>query len=445
MKKAIITALTFAMLHPCIGCSSSHNEIDPTPQPQERSAASDMVIYEANPRIFATDNAFAAIEANLEHIKELGTTVLWLMPVNEPGVKKSVNSPYCIKDYKALNARYGTKDELKSLVKAAHAKGMKVILDWVANHTSWDHAWITEHPEWYTQDAGGNIVQPQEQPWADVADLNFDNQAMQEAMIDAMKYWVTETGIDGYRLDYAEGVPDAFWKKAITELRKLDKGLLMLAEGGKVSLMSSGFDLLYGWGFHGRLKDLYAGKSSLESLYTMNTNELEGMPEGTMRLRYSTNHDQASEVSPIACYGGERGAMSAFVIATLLEGVPLIYSSQEAAYPSKLNFFNYKAIDLKSNKPFYQEMAQVVKAYKATAKARGGELKVYNTGNVASFYRKNGEHAMFVMVNTTDATVQVKVPMERSGETMNDALTGERVKLPVSVTLNPYQYYIYQK
>lgn len=445
MKKAIITALTFAMLHPCIGCSSSHNEIDPTPQPQERSAASDMVIYEANPRIFATDNAFAAIEANLEHIKELGTTVLWLMPVNEPGVKKSVNSPYCIKDYKALNARYGTKDELKSLVKAAHTKGMKVILDWVANHTSWDHAWITEHPEWYTQDAGGNIVQPQEQPWADVADLNFDNQAMQEAMIDAMKYWITEAGIDGYRLDYAEGVPDAFWKKAITELRKLDKELLMLAEGGKVSLMSSGFDLLYGWGFHGRLKDLYAGKSSLESLYAMNKTELEGMPEGTMRLRYSTNHDQASEVSPIACYGGERGAMSAFVIATLLEGVPLIYSSQEAAYPSKLNFFNYRAIDLKSNKPFYQEMAQVVKAYKATAKARGGELKVYNTGNVVSFYRKNGEHAMFVMVNTTDATVQVKVPMERSGETMNDALTGERVKLPVSVTLNPYQYYIYQK
>lgn len=110
---------------------------------------------------------------------------------------------------------------------------MKVILDWVANHTSWDNAWVTEHPDWYTQDANGNVVQPQEQPWADVADLNFDNETMQQAMIDAMKYWVTEIGIDGYRCDYAEGVPDAFWKKAIAELRTLDNNLLMLAEGGK--------------------------------------------------------------------------------------------------------------------------------------------------------------------------------------------------------------------
>ena len=122
---------------------------------------------------------------------------------------------------------------MKELVDAAHAKGMKVILDWVANHTSWDNAWVTEHPDWYTQDANGNVVQPQEQPWADVADLNFDNEIMQQAMIDAMKYWVTEIGIDGYRCDYAEGVPDAFWKKAIAELRTLDNNLLMLAEGGK--------------------------------------------------------------------------------------------------------------------------------------------------------------------------------------------------------------------
>ncbi len=445
MKKGIITVLTFAMLHPCIGCSDTHNDMEPFSQPQKSREVSDMVIYEANPRIFSVDNAFEAIEANLEHIENLGTTVLWLMPVNEPGVKKSINSPYCIKDYKKLNARYGTKEQLRSLVEAAHTRGMKVILDWVANHTSWDNAWITEHPEWYTQDAAGNIVQPQEQPWADVADLNFDNEAMQEAMIDAMKYWVTEVGIDGYRLDYAEGVPDAFWKKAIMALRELNKDLFMLAEGGQASLMSSGFDLLYGWGFHGRLKDFYAGKTSLEDLYAMNKSEMEGMPEGTMRLRYSTNHDQAAEVSPIECYGGERGAMSAFVISTLLEGVPLIYSSQEAAYPSKLNFFDYKTVDLKANNAFYQEMAEIVKVYKATNNVRGGELKIYNTGNIVSFYRKSGEQGMLVMVNPTDSPVQVKVPIERSGDTMSDAITGEKMKLPVAMTLKPYQYFIYKK
>ena len=344
MKKVIIATLLFTMLHSCMGCSDSQSDMEPIPVPQEEYMASDMVIYEANPRIFAEENAFSAIKAELDRIQSLGTTVLWLMPVNEPGVLKSVNSPYCIKDYKKLNTRYGTKKDLKELVDAAHAKGMKVILDWVANHTSWDNAWVTEHPDWYTQDANGNVVQPQEQPWADVADLNFDNETMQQAMIDAMKYWVTEIGIDGYRCDYAEGVPDAFWKKAIAELRTLDNNLLMLAEGGKTSLMNNGFNLLYGWNFHSKLKDYYAGKCSLTDLYAMNTSELEGMPKGTLRLRYSTNHDQASEASPIECYGGERGAMSAFVLTTMLEGIPLIYSSQEVAYPRSLNFFNYGEI-----------------------------------------------------------------------------------------------------
>lgn len=160
MKKVIIATLLFTMLHSCMGCSDSQSDMEPIPVPQEEYMASDMVIYEANPRIFAEENAFSAIKAELDRIQSLGTTVLWLMPVNEPGVLKSVNSPYCIKDYKKLNTRYGTKKDLKELVDAAHAKGMKVILDWVANHTSWDNAWVTEHPDWYTQDANGNVVQP---------------------------------------------------------------------------------------------------------------------------------------------------------------------------------------------------------------------------------------------------------------------------------------------
>lgn len=304
---------------------------------------------------------------------------------------------------------------------------------------------MTEHPDWYTQDANGNVVQPQEQPWADVADLNFDNETMQQAMIDAMKYWVTEIGIDGYRCDYAEGVPDAFWKKAIAELRTLDNNLLMLAEGGKTSLMNNGFNLLYGWNFHSKLKDYYAGKCSLTDLYAMNTSELEGMPKGTLRLRYSTNHDQASEASPIECYGGERGAMSAFVLTTMLEGIPLIYSSQEVAYPRSLNFFNYGVIDLKSNEVFAQEMAEIIRAYKATSSVRGGELEVYTTGDVASFYRAAGSHGMLVMVNTANESVQVKVPMEHAGKTMTDVIAGVDVELPTVMTMEPYQYFIYQQ
>lgn len=445
MKHFVYSLMTVMMLCSCTGCSNEEGEPGSSSLPDSRYETSDMVIYEANPRIFATEHAFAAIEAGLDDIQELGTTVLWLMPIQEPGVEKSVNSPYCIRNYKELNARYGTLQDLKSLVNAAHAKGMKVILDWVANHTAWDHAWVTEHPDWYTQDAAGNVVSPPEQSWADVADLNYGNEAMQEAMIDAMKYWVTETGIDGYRCDYAEGVPETFWSKAIAALRTLDANLLMLAEGGKSSLTACGFDMVYGWDFHSRLKSLYSGTSSLTDLYTMNKEELSDMADSTLRLRYSTNHDQASEVSPVQCYGGKRGAMSAFVLATMLEGVPLIYSSQEAAYPQALNFFNYQPIDLKADEAFRQEMTQVIAAYKATKKVRGGELKTYSTGQVASFYRQAGEHGILVMVNVTSENQQVKVPMEHAGTEMTQLITGERTTLPVSLTLSPYQYVIYQK
>lgn len=209
--------------------------------------------------------------------------------------------------------------------------------------------------------------------------------------------------------------------------------------------MNNGFNLLYGWNFHSKLKDYYAGKCSLTDLYAMNTSELEGMPKGTLRLRYSTNHDQASEASPIECYGGERGAMSAFVLTTMLEGIPLIYSSQEVAYPRSLNFFNYGVIDLKSNEVFAQEMAEIIRAYKATSSVRGGELEVYTTGDAASFYRAAGSHGMLVMVNTANESVQVKVPMEHAGKTMTDVIAGVDVELPTVMTMEPYQYFIYQQ
>lgn len=447
IKHLILCCLTAtALLYSCTGCSSgTDEEVQPLPEESGKYTASDRVIYEANPRLFASEKAFDAIRQQLDHIQGLGTSVLWLMPVQTPGVKKSVNSPYCIKDYKGLNEHYGTLDELKLLVRAAHDKGMKVILDWVANHTSWDHAWIEAHPDWYTKDANGNITSPLEQNWSDVADLNYSNTAMQEAMIEAMTYWVKEVGIDGYRCDYAEGVPDAFWKQAITTLRSINQELIMLAEGSKTSLMADGFDLMYGWNFHTRLKELYNGQASIEALYQTNENELSGMPKGTLRLRYSTNHDQASESSPIQCYQGKLGALSAFVLATMLDGVPLIYSSQEAAYGQKVNFFNYTPIVLDADGDFYQATAAIISAYKQSKGVRGGELMTYSTGQVATFYRKAEGHGLLVMVNTSNETVQAKVPIEHAGSAMTDLISREQITLPTVLTLEAYQYIICMK
>ena len=196
-------------------------------------------IYQVNLKLYGNSGAFGKVQARLDEIKALGTDILYLMPVYAegktvlPGMpgNNPFGSPYCIKNYKEVNSLYGTLDELKALVNAAKAKGMKVMFDWVANHTSWDNVWLTEHPEWYEHKADGSIAWPtKDGEWKDVAQLDFGKKELWAAMEDALQYWVTEVGIDGYRCDYAHGVRDDFWKEAIGKLKALKPGFIMLAE-----------------------------------------------------------------------------------------------------------------------------------------------------------------------------------------------------------------------
>ncbi|MFN5311437.1 MAG: alpha-amylase family glycosyl hydrolase, partial [Flavobacteriales bacterium] len=204
-------------------------------------------IYEVNLRAQSSEGNLQGVISKLQHIKDLGTNLIWLMPIYEQGITNSVNSPYCIKDYTKVSPEYGTLSDLRALTDQAHALGMAVIMDWVANHTSWDHPWITEHPEWYSKNSAGQIIIPPGTNWNDVADLNFDQAAMRKAQIDAMKYWVLEANVDGFRCDYADGVPYTFWQDAITQLRALpNRDLLMLAEGTRTDHYQAGFDLTYG-------------------------------------------------------------------------------------------------------------------------------------------------------------------------------------------------------
>lgn len=239
MKKYIFIVSLLCLLAACTGKRQGEAAVEVAALP----AVEDVVMYQVNPRVFAPEKSFKAVERRLDSIQALGINVVWFMPINEVGQEKSVNSPYCVKDYKGVNPEFGTLDEFKALVATCHQKGMNVIIDWVANHTSWDNAWIA-NKEWYTQDEAGNIIFPAGTGWKDVADLNFDNQEMRLAMIEAMKFWVTEIGIDGFRCDAADFVPFDFWKQALDSLRAIpDRSLLMLAEGKRRDHFEAGFDM----------------------------------------------------------------------------------------------------------------------------------------------------------------------------------------------------------
>lgn len=443
-SKVIFISILAALSLSAVSCGNDIKPEGPDTGKEDLVLApgNSMVIYEANPKVFASSDALKAIEGRLDEIQDLGVNVIWLMPIQQQGSKNAVGSPYCIRDFKSVNSSYGTLESLKSLVSKAHSMDMKVILDWIANHSSWDNNWITEHPDWYTKDANGNIISPAGMGWNDVADLNFNSKEMRAAMIDAMTYWVKEADIDGFRCDYADGVPADFWKEALDAVKTIDQDAVLLAEASDEKLLDCGFQMLYGWDFQSKLVDVFAGKRTVEKLYESHKGEYKNLAEGKDRLRFSTNHDKAmNEASPITMYKGERGAMAAFVIAAYMGGIPLIYSSQEIGYAKTLSFFNNTILDWNSNPSYTEEYQKVMRAYTESVEARGGEMTLYNTGNLVTIYYQGG---LMVTVNTTGADVQVKTPMERSGDKAVDMMTGKQENIPSALSLGGYEYKIWK-
>lgn len=443
--KNLLYFILTAFILGAVSCSDkAGDENKPVRDPNEKPDAS-YVFYEANPRVFATSNQLNAISARLEDIKDLGVDVIWLMPICEQGQKKAIGSPYCIKDYKKVHPQYGTLEDLKNLVSKAHGLGMKVVMDWIANHTSWDNPWL-ENEGWHSTDASGNVISPPGFNWTDVADLNFNNADMRAAMKDAMAYWVTEAGVDGFRCDYAEGVPQDFWTDALAYLRTLDEDIILLAEGDKSWLYEAGFDIMYAWSFPSALEKVFKGNSGAASIFDAFNNDMKNVPEGKSRMRYIINHDTASENSPISLYGGERGAMAAFVMATMLEGCPLIYSSQEIGYSKSLSFFSNNVMNWDSNKAYTDEYIKVMAAFNSTRDVRVKDPVFANTGNVAKMTYKNSVgDVLVVMINTKNEAATVKVPLDIVGKKVTDLMSGNTVTPEASIDMEPYEYFIYRK
>lgn len=411
MKKLRILFFAAAAIAAAASCKDDKERVIQVYEPVKASVASPAsdaqrhIFYEANPKCFAATGQLEAIDRHIPEINSYHCDVLWLMPIHPVGTLNAFGSPYCVKDYKAIRPEIATMDEFTGFLSQLHSDPeKKIILDWVANHTAWDHPWVTEHPDWYTKDGQGNIVYPE--TWTDVADLNYASQDLRAAMIDAMKFWV-EKGVDGFRCDYAHGVPDDFWTDAIAQLRAVKPGLLMLAESDYERLYDDGFDVIFSRALKAGLVNLFGGKIRPEAfLNDVYLPAVENIPAGKTKLFFTTNHDDASEISPVKQFPGEEASLSAFVLAAALNSSLLIYSSQEIGYPDKLNFFTSPVLDWDSNWAYTTKLKDAMGTLSGFHRDRGFRTYV-STSSIWVVY-DNG----YVAVNVTGEKVKVQIPAE---------------------------------
>ena len=402
-------------------------------------------IYEVNLRAQSSEGTLQGVISKLQHIKSLGTNVIWLMPIYEEGSVNSVGSPYCIKDYTKINPEYGTLSDLRALTDQAHALGMAVILDWVANHTSWDHPWISAHPEWYSQNANGQIIIPPGTNWNDVADLNFNQAAMRAEQIADMKYWILEANVDGFRCDYADGVPFDFWSEAISALKSLNKrDVLMLAEGARSDHYQAGFDLTYSWNYYTSLKNVWAGSAS-SALTTTHQVELAALPSGKGKVRFTTNHDQSAwEASPMTLFNGKNGAIAASVANLFSGGTPLLYTGQEVGKTGTTPFFSNSSINWSANADMLAAYQKIYEVYNNYPAARVNNYSIYQLSNDLICWKKtSGNQSLLVLINVRNTTINVNLPPALNGTFLN-LISNQNEAVSNALSLTPYAYRIYQ-
>lgn len=409
-------------------------------------------IYEVNIRQYTIEGTFRAFEKHLPRLKQLGADILWLMPIHPIGEKNRkgiLGSYYSVKDYKEINPEFGTIDDFKSLVNEIHKMGMYVIIDWVANHTAWDHLWMKEHPEFYTKDSAGNIISPVPD-WTDVADLNYENKNLWSEMISALKFWVEECNIDGYRCDVAGMVPIEFWTEARTELEKIKK-VFMLAEWETPEIHRV-FDMSYDWTLHKIMNGIAKKEKTVNDLISHIIKDNEEYPADAFRMQFTSNHDENSwngtEYERLG-----NGAEAFAVLTCLIPGMPLIYTGQEAGNQKRLSFFNKDSIEWKDHKMFdvYSKLSKLKKDNKALYNgAKGGALillPIPDKENIFSFCRISGDDKIVAVFNLSDSICEFEIISEVLQGSYKNFLTGkpETFSSKKSFKLNPWEYRVYIK
>ncbi|WP_353401458.1 alpha-amylase family glycosyl hydrolase [Duganella hordei] len=433
-----MTKFLMALLLATVGIAHAADPYQPKPYVHFQHAewTKNASIYQINTRQFTPQGTFLAAEQQLPRLKELGVDILWLMPIHPIGQAKrkgALGSPYAVRDYMAVNPEFGTLDDFRHFVTAAHGLGLHVILDWVGNHTSWDNVLRTSHPEWYEKDYKGNAHPTPWYDWDDIIDLDYTQPGLRRYMTQAMTYWVREAGVDGYRADAAGLIPQDFWDNASRELRAI-KPVFMLAEWESRDMHAYAFDASYAWSWWDGLRAVAEGKADATSLYTYYAWNQKFYPKQAYRMLYTTNHDKnAWDGTEFEIFGPAVDAAIAFSFVS--EGMPMIYNGQEAGNHKRLAFFERDAIQWQPSpyEALYKNLLSLKKRNTALWNGEWGAtmLQVPNDApkQVFSFVRQNAKDKVFAVFNLSGKVVQAGFSGDLHAGAYRDFGTGETVRV----------------
>ena len=416
------------------------------------------VLYEMNVRQLTPEGTLRAAEEKLEFLRSMGIDAIWLMPIypiGEEGRKGSLGSYYSIQDYCAVNPEFGTMEDFDSFINKAHALGMKVLLDWVANHTARDAKWLkTKSADWYEREADGTAKVPWD--WTDTAKLNYDNRDVWRGEIEAMRFWVEKHNIDGFRCDMAMLVPIEFWQQASAVLHAVKPDIFMLAEAEELNLFDKAFDMCYAWEIHHMMCDIAKGERRVWDLRNTMYADRERYPNTAMKMMFTSNHDENSwSGSEFDRFGAAREAMTALTF-VWEAAMPLIYTGQEVGYDHSFEFFERDYIPAEKyqaneDTELYRKLIALKHSQPALqAGERGGRtIEIENNAKdcLITFVRESGDSRVVAIMNLSPYTIHADYNNGIYAGEYTNAITGEKVLLPVHLEqdIEPWGYTLLYK
>jgi glycosidase len=470
----IFSFLIFLVACDSNGTKSTSTEpelvIDPGSLPEW---AKDANIYEVNLRQFTEEGTINAFIKHIDRLKNMGVEILWFMPIHPISIEKRkatgdllvseiedpeerklyMGSPYAVADYKALNPDFGTLEDFKQLVDSIHRAGMKIIIDWVPNHTGWDHQWITDHPDWYTQNDKGEIIDPidyntgESWGWTDVADLNYEKAEMRMEMLSDMQFWVANYDIDGFRVDVAHGIPLSFWDEMKENIHQ-NKQLFLLAESEVPEHRNTGdFHAAYAWSFHHIMNAIAKGEKNVQAIYQWMKEDSIKHQKG-LGMHFTSNHDENSWAdSEIKRMGDAHKVMA--VLAYTFDGIPLMYSGQEEPLDRRLSFFGKDNIGFSAYKysDFYRDLMNLKKSNEALYNGDYGSKAeiIFESDTILAFRRKKDDHDFIAFLNLSSQAQEFEAGVDCSG--LTDVFGHHLVDLKKDqkINLDPWSYMLLSK